>query len=170
MATTEELRQEHWFTQTIDNLKRGVAETMIQSRNEMGKPFNVNPSYVIAIVGDLFCDDLEVIRTPLDVMDATIQMAIDAPTVRLLINDDGSINTITWPEEFDTLKTVRRNYNSADGLPDWVQAKLAVLMLLDPVEPNKKEVLGVGRRISENIYWVYPDGFNTREESKDQGT
>ena len=39
-------------------------------------------------------------------------------------------------------------------LPKWVQDKLAVLMLLDPKKVNE-EVESVGRRISENIFWVF---------------
>lgn len=41
-----------------------------------------------------------------------------------------------------------------DDLPMWVQRRLAVLstFLATPPIPD---VVGVGRRISENVYWVY---------------
>lgn len=41
-----------------------------------------------------------------------------------------------------------------DDLPMWVQRRLAVLstFLTTPPIPD---VVGVGRRISENVYWVY---------------
>ena len=97
-------------------------------------------------------------------------MALDAPTIRLSINKNGSINTITWPEESGMFKSIDDAYASVDALPDWVQRKLAVLMLLDADEPNKKEVVDIGRRISENVYWIYLDGSNTGKESKDQST
>lgn len=95
-------------------------------------------------------------------------MALDVPTIRLSIYKDGSVNTMIWPAEAVMFALCEKKYDTPDGLPHWIKEKLAVLMLIDPDEPNKKDVVGVGRRISENIYWVYPDGFHTREESKDQ--
>lgn len=136
----------------------------------MGAPLIVNSGLEIVVVGDLFIDDMEAVRTPMDIMTNIIEMALDSPTIRLSINTDGSINAMAWPENRDMFRDCEATYQSADKLPDWVQSKLAVLMLLDPDEPNKREVAGVGRRINHTIFWVYPDGVNTREESKDQGT
>jgi len=45
-------------------------------------------------------------------------------------------------------------YISVDELPEWVQEKVAVLMLCD-FKPPVKEVAGVGRRMDRNVYWVY---------------
>lgn len=46
------------------------------------------------------------------------------------------------------------DYDSVDDLPKWVQDRLAVLMIT-PLTTPTKEVEGIGRRIGENIYWVY---------------
>lgn len=49
------------------------------------------------------------------------------------------------------------HYDGTDDLPDWVQERLAVLMVLDH-KPPTHEVAGIGRRISESVFWVYaPD-------------
>ena len=48
-------------------------------------------------------------------------------------------------------------YASTDDLPRWVQERLAVLMMIEN-KPPLREVAGVGRRISEYVFWVYaPD-------------
>ena len=54
-------------------------------------------------------------------------------------------------------------------LPDWVQKRVAVLSTMS-YEPPTEYVNKIGRRISENIYWVFyegdeDDGDDTREES-----
>ena len=48
-------------------------------------------------------------------------------------------------------------YVSVDALPEWVQRKLALLMMTSPVPPTHG-VTGVGRRMEENIYWVHYTG------------
>ena len=48
-------------------------------------------------------------------------------------------------------------YVSVDALPEWVQRKLALLMMTNPVPPTHG-VAGVGRRMEENIYWVHYTG------------
>lgn len=45
-------------------------------------------------------------------------------------------------------------YDCPDDLPDWVQERLAILMMMDATPPTT-EVEGVGRRISASIFWVY---------------
>lgn len=46
-------------------------------------------------------------------------------------------------------------YSSIDTLPEWMQGKLALLYMLDPVAP-KDDVPEVGRRINHNVFWIYP--------------
>lgn len=46
------------------------------------------------------------------------------------------------------------DYPNPQALPDWVQERLAVLMLTSPEAPTE-EIAGVGRRMAENIFWVY---------------
>ncbi len=45
-------------------------------------------------------------------------------------------------------------YDSSDRLPDWMQAKLAVLTMMSS-KPPTGTVDGVGRRISEDIFWIF---------------
>jgi hypothetical protein len=49
---------------------------------------------------------------------------------------------------------VEGEYDSVDALPAWVQERLAILMLT-PAEAPTYEVKSVGRRISEDIFWVF---------------
>ena len=46
-----------------------------------------------------------------------------------------------------------QEYVSTDIMPDWMQDRLSVLLMMDPTPPTKY-VDGVGRRISEDIFWV----------------
>lgn len=135
-----------------------------------GSPIKVQRGYDSLVLHDLYKDDRLVLGTPLEIMEENVKMSLDIPTIRLSIERSGSINTITWPEESGMFKSIDDTYASVDTLPEWMQRKLAVLMLLNPDEPEKKEISGIGRRISENVYWVYLDGSDTREESKDQST
>jgi hypothetical protein len=49
------------------------------------------------------------------------------------------------------------HYDTVDDLPQWMQDKLAVLVILHP-PPPVTEIPGVGRRMGDNLYWVYHDG------------
>ncbi len=149
---------------TNANWKRSTA----MERGVRNGSFDVISSIEIIVTNDLFTDDLQVIRTPLDVIEAQITMALDIPTIRLLISPDGLVNTMTWPIQSGMVTEC--TYDSVDELPEWMKLKLATLMLLDANEPNKKDVVGVGRRISENVYWIYLDGGDTGKESEGQST
>ena len=47
-------------------------------------------------------------------------------------------------------------------IPEWIQRRLAVLMMVAPTE----FVEGIGRRISENIFWIYfEENHDTGRES-----
>jgi hypothetical protein len=46
------------------------------------------------------------------------------------------------------------NYSGTDVLPDWMQEKLAVLRMMSPKPPTEM-VVGVGRRINNDTYWVF---------------
>jgi hypothetical protein len=50
--------------------------------------------------------------------------------------------------------SIEGQYISADELPLWMQERLAVLMMMS-LETPTVELVGVGRRISSNVYWVY---------------
>lgn len=45
-------------------------------------------------------------------------------------------------------------YHEVEALPLWVRERLAVLMVTSP-KPPTHTVVGVGRRISETVFWVY---------------
>jgi hypothetical protein len=45
-------------------------------------------------------------------------------------------------------------YADTSKLPDWMQEKLAVLTMMSS-KPPTEPVDGVGRRINDNIYWVF---------------
>jgi predicted CopG family antitoxin len=86
-----------------------------------------------------------------------VDKAKKEPIYRIKINDDGMIETTCY-EMLDNFKPELNSfYGGVDELPKWVQDKLSVLMLLDPTLQNE-EVETIGRRISENIFWVYKQG------------
>lgn len=110
----------------------------------------------------LFCDlsysymerAKRVISAPEHVILAYIERAKKEPIYRICLNLDGSVQTTCY-EMLDAFNPELKSfYESVDELPKWVQDKLAVLMLLDPKKVNE-EVESVGRRISENIFWVF---------------
>lgn len=51
-------------------------------------------------------------------------------------------------------------YPSVSALPDWMQERLAVLSVMSS-DPPTTEVEGIGRRIDEFIYWVFPVDAST---------
>lgn len=44
-------------------------------------------------------------------------------------------------------------YATFDMIPDWMQGRIAVLRMMPP-DPQESVVFGVGRRVSEDVYWV----------------
>ena len=63
-------------------------------------------------------------------------------------------------------------YYGVDALPDWVKERIAILMLCH-TEPPMPTIDGVGRRISENIFWVFAPTTKvrdslTKQESEDE--
>jgi hypothetical protein len=108
----------------------------------------------------------KLISAPEEEINRYVAMMKDAPTYRIKIHDDSSVETTCY-DLLDNFKPELDNhYEHLDDLPDWVQNKLAVLMLLDHKVTNE-EVKDVGRRISEDIYWVFKrenDGGDSRSE------
>lgn len=49
---------------------------------------------------------------------------------------------------------VSGEYDSVDTLPLWMQEKVALLMMT-PLDKPTSEVEGVGRRIDDNVYWIF---------------
>ena len=51
-------------------------------------------------------------------------------------------------------RSVDGTYASVDELPEWMQSKLAVLIMLSTPPPTN-DVDGVGSKLSPYLYWVY---------------
>lgn len=66
----------------------------------------------------------------------------------------GSYVIVQSLEGSDVESDVEGRYNSVDDLPAWMQERLAILMLMSP-KPPTEHVQGVGRRISQHIFWIY---------------
>ena len=74
-------------------------------------------------------------------------------TYRISINQKGGIEVVCFDlENIDS--ELEGYYDEVSALPVWVQERIAVLAVCSP-NPPTPTVEGVGRRISENIYWVY---------------
>lgn len=66
--------------------------------------------------------------------------------------EDGSVKCIYigfCPIDSERIKT----YTTSQELPEWIKDRVAVLRMMPP-DPNKSIVFGVGRRVSEDVYWV----------------
>lgn len=46
-------------------------------------------------------------------------------------------------------------YDNINDLPNWMQERLSVLSMLPPNTSGGNDVDGIGRRITESVYWVY---------------
>ena len=49
---------------------------------------------------------------------------------------------------------VNGSYSGMEKLPQWMQEKVALLMMTSSTPPIQ-EVTGIGQRISEDTFWVY---------------
>jgi hypothetical protein len=49
---------------------------------------------------------------------------------------------------------IEGEYSSVDDLPDWVQERLALLMMTE-IPPPRDEVDGVGMRVDADTFWVF---------------
>lgn len=78
--------------------------------------------------------------------------------LRIEIGEDGghtSVVTLGLSLDGEILDSeLEGDYANPQALPEWVQERLAILMLTSPDAPTE-EVAGIGRRMSENIFWVY---------------
>lgn len=105
-----------------------------------------------------------------EVYDYTVGMVKRQPIYRLQINKSASIDTDCYDLLDSFAPELKRHYASVDDLPEWVKEKLAVLMVIDPNQLGGREIEDVGRRISQNIYWIYADGNDSREAGKSSST
>jgi hypothetical protein len=99
-----------------------------------------------------------------------VYATMSTQTYRVAVEPSGRVNITTWGLAED----IDRSYDSVDELPEWMQRKIAVLMIFDPEKPMD-EIKGIGRRISRGTFWVYPDegeddGDDTRTPCENTGT
>jgi hypothetical protein len=103
-----------------------------------------------------------------EVYDYTVGMVRKHPIYRLKINKSASIDTDCYDLIDSFAPELKRHYASVDDLPEWVKEKLAVLMVIDPNQLGGREIEDVGRRISQNIFWIYADGNDPRKSGQDE--
>ena len=73
---------------------------------------------------------------------------------RVVINDETKlVHVISFGMERVDVSP-ERVYDGVNGLPEWMQEGIALLMMTS-AEPPTNEVDGVGRRIDETTYWLY---------------
>ena len=89
----------------------------------------------------------------------------DEETFRVNIMPDGTVSVLCF-----SLPTVDSNceghYDRVDALPNWVQERLAILMMTDHRIKPTPHIADIGRRISEGIFWVYSPRATSEEESR----
>jgi len=89
----------------------------------------------------------------------------DTETFRVTLNQDGSVNVLCFA--FPDIDDIREgDYDGVDALPNWVQERLAILMMVDHRIKPTPHVADVGRRISAGVFWVYSPKCTSEEESR----
>jgi hypothetical protein len=81
--------------------------------------------------------------------DTTYRISLGQDKIRVLCFGIDSVDS-----------SLNGEYDSVDDLPDWVKERLAVLMVASS-EPPTREIEGVGRRISERVFWVFAPSVQT---------
>lgn len=81
-------------------------------------------------------------------------MISDQPkTYRVSLTENGGIEVVCFDlENIDS--ELEGYYDGVSDLPEWVQERIAVLSVCNP-DPPTPVVEGVGRRISDGIFWIY---------------
>jgi hypothetical protein len=77
----------------------------------------------------------------------------DNNTYRISIYGEGEVYILCFGLSLGA-NDLEGRYDSVDNLPNWVQERLAVLMLLNEGPPHFP-IEGVGRRISRDVFWVF---------------
>ena len=81
-------------------------------------------------------------------------MLHDDKILRVCIHKDRNIVSIVNLDTNAIDTTDEGIYIKIDDVPDWIQSKLAVLMLL-PSSYETPEIERVGKRIDSDTFWVY---------------
>ncbi len=140
--------------------KEGLEKEMSKGPFGLTEPVDKTVRRILA--NDILPDDIEVAMKT--VVRRDMYMAtkgkddlalLDDTIYRISIYPDGVDVLCLGVEKVDSM--IDGHYDRPDLLPDWVQERLAILMMMDATPPTT-EVGGVGRRISAHVYWVYsPD-------------
>lgn len=72
----------------------------------------------------------------------------------MFLPDKVNVNVIALG--IDTLDLPHQGTYDRDELPMWMQDRLSSLAILRP-PPPENNVESVGKRISEDVFWVYPE-------------
>ena len=88
-------------------------------------------------------------------------LGIDQPMYRVCITPE-RVEVMSF-ELADMDVPLDAYYNRVDDLPNWVNERLALLMMTSPTPPTEP-VEGIGRRISQNIFWVTVPDKGEHEE------
>ena len=82
-----------------------------------------------------------------------IAMINQPKTYRVSLTEKGGAEVVCFDlENIDS--ELEGYYDDLSNLPTWVQERIAVLSVCSP-NPPTPVVEGIGRRISESIYWIY---------------
>lgn len=125
----------------IQEKVRIVAEALKRARTERRR---LDAGLIRGYILDIFLNDLGTYTS--------IQLAAQAKDVLRLEVIDGFVTIIDFSLEMLD-NDISGWYSEVDLLPDWVKDRLALLMMVDPTPPTKY-VDGVGRRISETVFWI----------------
>ena len=126
---------------SIQEKVKVVAEALKRARTERRR---IDVGLIRGYIFDIFVNDLGAY--------ASMQLAAQAKDVLRLEVIDGSVTIIDFSLEMLD-NDISGWYSEVDLLPDWVRDRLALLMMVDPTPPTKY-VDGVGRRISETVFWI----------------
>lgn len=81
-------------------------------------------------------------------------MIRDEPkTYRVSLTEKGGVEVVCFDLE-NVDSELEGYYDEVSDLPTWVQERIAVLSVCNP-DPPTPVVEGIGRRISEGIFWIY---------------
>jgi|TARA_R110000782_G_scaffold166916_1_gene258905 hypothetical protein len=78
-------------------------------------------------------------------------------TYRVEVDKDGrGAHVMSLPDMGDVypINLSDGYYEPLDSLPTWMQERLVVLSTM-PHEPPTEPVRGIGKRIDENVFWVF---------------
>ncbi len=80
---------------------------------------------------------------------------MSSSTVRVELLPNGCYDILTLDTIWD--KGYKGTYKNFEALPEELQRKVAVLAMLKPSTATGEELLGIGRKITKDICWVYLD-------------